>query len=56
MSISNDSFIIIDYGIMMIRDMLNDRSRELLFDNIAYVSDSDVILMLVNVFQNKKFF
>ena len=56
MSISNDSFIIINYETMMIRNMLNDRSRKLLFDNIAYVSDFDVILMSANVFQNKKFF
>ena len=50
MNISDDSLIIIDYEIMMIRNMLNDRSRELLFDNIVYVFDSDVILMSVNVF------
>ena len=56
MSISNDSSIITDYGTMMIRDMLNDWLRELLFDNIVYVSDSDVTLMSVNVFQNKEFF
>ena len=56
MSTSNDSLIIIDYKIMMIRNMLNDRSRELLFDNVIYVFDSDVILMSTNVFQNKFFF
>ena len=55
-NISNNLFIIIDYKIMMIRNMLNDRSRKLLFNNIIYVSDSDVILMSVNVFQNNFFF
>ena len=56
MNISNDLFIIIDYEIMMIRNILNDRSRKLLFDNIVYVSDFDVILMSINVFQNNFFF
>ena len=36
--------------------MLNGRSRKLLFNNIVYVSDFDVILMSVNIFQNKFFF
>ena len=36
--------------------MLNDRSRELSFNNIVYVSDFNVIFMLANVFQNKNFF
>ena len=49
-------FIIISYETMMIRNMLNDWSRKLLFDNIVYVFDFDVILMLINVFQNKFFF
>ena len=56
MNISNDSFIITGYKTMMIRNILIDRSRELLFDNIVYVSDFDIILMSANVFQDKRFF
>jgi hypothetical protein len=45
--ILNDSMIIEKYEIMLVTNHINDKNRKMFFENIAYVSFIDVILMFV---------
>jgi hypothetical protein len=44
---SNDSMMIEEYEIMLVINRINEKNRRMFFDNIAYVSFIDVILMFV---------
>jgi hypothetical protein len=44
---SNDFMLIEEYEIMLVIDRINEKNRRMFFDNIAYVSFIDVILMFV---------
>jgi hypothetical protein len=45
--IFNDSMMIERYEIMLVTNHINDKNRRMFFENIAYVSFTDVILMFV---------
>jgi hypothetical protein len=45
--IFNDSMMIEKYEIMLVTNHINDKNRRMFFENIAYVSFIDVILMFV---------
>jgi hypothetical protein len=45
--ILNDSMMIERYEIMLMKNHINDKNRRMFFENIAYVSFIDVILMFV---------
>jgi hypothetical protein len=54
--ISDDAMLMLEHDTMRVKDLLNDQFRELLFENIAYISDSNVILISINKLKNKNFF
>jgi hypothetical protein len=54
--ILNDAMLIQKHDTMRVKDLLNDKSRELLFENTAYISNSNVILISINKLKNKNFF
>jgi hypothetical protein len=52
---SNDFMLIEKYEIMLIIDRINEKNRRMFFDNIAYVSFIDVILMFVTRLKKQNF-
>ncbi len=52
---SNDFMLIEEYEIMLVIDRINEKNRRMFFDNIAYVSFIDVILMFVTRFKKQDF-
>jgi hypothetical protein len=48
---SNDFMLIEEYEIMLVINRINEKNRKMFFDNIAYVSFIDVILMFVTRFK-----
>ncbi len=51
----NDSMMIEKYEIMFVTNHINDKNRRMFFENIAYVSFIDVILMFVTRFKKQDF-
>jgi hypothetical protein len=52
---SNDLMLIEEYETMLVIDRINEKNRRMFFDNIAYVSWIDVILMFVTRFKKQDF-
>jgi hypothetical protein len=52
---SNDSMLIEEYEIMLVIDRINEKNSRMFFDNIAYVSSTDVILMFVTRLKKQDF-
>ncbi len=52
---SNDFMLIEEYEIMLVIDHINEKNRRMFFDNIAYVSFIDVILMFVTRLKKQDF-
>ncbi len=52
---SNDFMLIEEYEIMLVIDRINEKNRRMFFDNIAYVSFIDVILMFVTRLKKQDF-
>jgi hypothetical protein len=52
---SNDLMLIEGYEIMLVTDRINEKDRRMFFDNIAYVSSTDVILMSVTRLKKQGF-
>jgi hypothetical protein len=52
---SNDFMLIEEYEIMLVIDRINEKNRKMFFDNIVYVSFTDVILMFVTRFKKQDF-
>ncbi len=53
--IFNDSMMIEKYEIMLVTNHINDKNWRMFFENIAYVSFIDVILMFVTRFKKQDF-
>jgi hypothetical protein len=53
--ISNESMMIEEYETMLINDKINEKNRRMFFDNIAYVSSTDVILVFVIRLKKQKY-
>jgi hypothetical protein len=53
--IFNDSMMIERYEIMLVTNQINDKNRRMFFENIAYVSFIDVILMFVTRLKKQDF-
>ncbi len=53
--IFDDSMIIEKYEIMLVTNHINDKNRRMFFENIAYVSFIDVILMFVTRLKKQDF-
>jgi hypothetical protein len=53
--IFNDSIMIEKYKIMFVTNHINDKNRRMFFENIAYVSFIDVILMFVTRLKKQNF-
>jgi hypothetical protein len=53
--IFNDSMMIEKYEIMLVTNHINDKNRKMFFENIAYVSFIDVMLMFVTRFKKQDF-
>jgi hypothetical protein len=53
--IFNDSMMIEKYEIMLVTNHINDNNRRMFFENIAYVSFIDVILMFVTRLKKQNF-
>jgi hypothetical protein len=53
--IFNDSIMIEKYEIMLVTNHINDKNRRIFFENIAYVSFIDVILMFVTRLKKQDF-
>ncbi len=53
--IFNDSMMIEKYEIILVINHINDKDRRMFFENIAYVSFIDVILMFVTRFKKQDF-
>ncbi len=51
----NDSMMIEKYEIMLVTNHINDKNRRMFFENIAYVSSTDVILMFVTRLKKQDF-
>ncbi len=51
----NDLMLIEEYETMFVIDRINEKNRRMFFDNIAYVSFIDVILMFVTRFKKQDF-
>jgi hypothetical protein len=52
---SNDFMLIEEYKIMLVIDRINEKNRRMFFENIAYVSFIDVILMFVTRLKKQDF-
>ncbi len=52
---SNDFMLIEEYEIMLVIDRINEKNRRMFFDNIVYVSFTDVILMFVTRLKKQSF-
>ncbi len=52
---SNDFMLIEEYETMLVIDRINEKNRRMFFDNIAYVSFIDVILMFVTRLKKQDF-
>jgi hypothetical protein len=52
---SNDFMLIEEYEIMLVIDRINEKDRRMFFDNIVYVSFTDVILMFVTRLKKQDF-
>jgi hypothetical protein len=52
---SNDFMLIEEYETMLVIDRINEKNRRMFFDNIAYVSFIDVILMSVTRLKKQDF-
>ncbi len=53
--ISNESMMIEEYETMLVNDKINEKDRRMFFDNIAYVSSTDVILVFVTRLKKQKY-
>ncbi len=53
--ISNESMMIEKYEIMLVNDKINEKDRRMFFDNIAYVSSIDVILVFVTRLKKQRY-
>jgi hypothetical protein len=53
--IFNDSMMIEKYDIMLVTNHINDKNRRMFFENIAYMSFIDVILMFVTRLKKQDF-
>jgi hypothetical protein len=53
--ISNDSMMIERYEIMLVTNHISDKNQRMFFENIAYVSFIDVILMFVTRLKKQDF-
>jgi hypothetical protein len=53
--IFNDLMMIEKYKIMLVTNHINDKNRKMFFENIAYVSFINVILMFVTRFKKQNF-
>jgi hypothetical protein len=53
--ISNDFMMIEKYKIMLVINHINNKNRKMFFENIAYMSFIDVILMFVTRFKKQNF-
>jgi hypothetical protein len=53
--IFNDSMMIEKYKIMLVKNHINDKNQRMFFENIAYVSFTDVILMFVTRLKKQDF-
>jgi hypothetical protein len=51
----NNFMLIEEYKIMFVIDRINEKNRRMFFDNIAYMSFIDVILMFVTRFKKQDF-
>ncbi len=51
----NDFMLIEEYKIMFVINRINEKNQRMFFDNIAYVSFIDVILMFVTRFKKQDF-
>ncbi len=51
----NDFMLIEEYEIMFVINRINEKNRRMFFDNIAYVSFINVILMFVTRFKKQDF-
>ncbi len=51
----NDFMLIEEYEIMLVIDRINEKNRRMFFDNIVYISFTDVILMFVTRFKKQDF-
>jgi hypothetical protein len=52
---SNDFMLIEEYEIMFVINRINEKNRRMFFDNIAYVSFIDVVLMFVTHLKKQDF-
>jgi hypothetical protein len=52
---SNDFMLIEEYEIMLVIDRINEKNRRMFFDNIVYMSFTDVILMFVTRLKKQDF-
>ncbi len=52
---SNDFMLIEKYEIILVIDRINEKNRRMFFDNIVYVSFTDVILMFVTRLKKQNF-
>jgi hypothetical protein len=52
---SNDFMLIEEYEIMLVIDRINEKNRRMFFENIAYESFIDVILMFVTRLKKQDF-
>jgi hypothetical protein len=51
----NDFMLIEEYKIMLVINRINEKNRRMFFDNIIYVSFTDVILIFVTRFKKQDF-
>jgi hypothetical protein len=53
--ISNESMMIKEYETMLVNDKINEKDRRMFFNNIAYVSSIDVILVFMTRLKKQKY-
>ncbi len=53
--ISNESMMIKEYETILVNDKINEKDRRMFFDNIVYVSSTDVILVFVIRLKKQKY-
>ncbi len=53
--ILNESMMIEKYETMLVNDKINEKDRRMFFDNIAYVSSIDVILVFVTRLKKQRY-
>jgi hypothetical protein len=52
---SNESMMIEEYETMLVNDKINEKDRRMFFDNIVYVSSTDVILVFVTRLKKQRY-